>query len=592
MELDVSSNLLLEELTVDSNQLMELDVSNNLLLKKLSVNANRLTELDVSKHLKLTYLIVSNNPFKIKLKPMFKDDVITEEFINNNKLVKLPSQFVSTITTELSDGLVYINNGIQLNEIGRQEYIIKNSIPYNNYTETYEFEVVDITSSVYMIDKNKDYIYIGGDTIEEVINNVEVINGKLSIDGDYLVVKNGEDEVKRFKLIGLKSSVYNLDNDYIYVSDSPDEEVINNIETNANVSVDENNILNISYGQYSKNYTLVRIDTKYDIGGDYIYTLDTNILDNFNVINGNKEIIDDNVVVSYDGIELDRLPILSITSDKYNIYKDHIYAGFKDIELDSINKINVELDKEDNKLVISYQGLQIDEIPYYYITINSEVVRKVSRGIYITNKLEYDIFTSSIEIHGVDDKFSYKIYNSTMEEIVDSNISNDFKFKVLYLDEVIEEWDIKIKKNYVDYLDKVDYEFTEDETVDIIKDISIGNSFVDVRTLIETNGQFNIFDKDDQVLEETGNVKTGDKFVVNFDEYNHIIHLSVKGDVTGRGNIDQEDVNRSYQYLRGDIELEYLYKLASDVTGDGEVKINDISKLYQYTMKKIESLES
>ena len=76
-----------------------------------------------------------------------------------------------------------------------------------------------------------------------------------------------------------------------------------------------------------------------------------------------------------------------------------------------------------------------------------------------------------------------------MEEIIDSNISDGFKFKVLYQDEVIEEWDIKIKKNYVDYLEEVDYEFTEDETIDIIKDITLGKSFIDVRTLIETNGQ-------------------------------------------------------------------------------------------------------
>lgn len=595
-ELDISNNLKLTYLNVSKNKLTSLNASGTTSLQTLVANNNQLTELDVSNTPSLTSLYIYNNQFKRNLKPVLLGDIIN---INENRIVKLPTQLVPYITMRLSDGLEETINGLIALKAGTHNYIFDNELNFSsidnyadNYEETYEFEVVDITSNIYEIDKTKDYIYIGGDSYDEVINNIEVINGELFIDGDYLVVKNGEDEVKRFKLIGLKSSVYDLNNDYIYVSDAPDEEIINNIETNANVSVDENNILNISYGQYSKNYILVRIDTKYDIGGDYIYTLDTNFLDNFNVINGNKEIIDDNVVVSYNGIELDRLPILSITSDKYNIYKDHIYTGFKDIELKYINKTNVELDKKDNKLVIKYKNTIIDEIPYYYITVDSEMVRKVSRGIYIVDKLEYNVFNSLIEVHGIDKKLSYKIYNSTMEEIIDSNISDGFKFKVLYQDEVIEEWDIKIKKNYVDYLEEVDYEFTEDETIDIIKGITLGKSFIDVRTLIETNGQFNILDKKDQVLEETNGVKTGDKFVVSFDDYNHVIHLSVKGDVTGRGNIDQEDVDRSYQYLRGNIELEYLYKLASDVTGDGEVKINDISKLYQYTKKKIESLES
>ena len=60
-ELDVSQNLLLENLSVSENQLTELDVSNNIKLTKLSAVSNRLTSLDVSNNVLLSSLSVGGN---------------------------------------------------------------------------------------------------------------------------------------------------------------------------------------------------------------------------------------------------------------------------------------------------------------------------------------------------------------------------------------------------------------------------------------------------------------------------------------------------------------------------------------------------
>lgn len=109
--------------------------------------------------------------------------------------------------------------------------------------------------------------------------------------------------------------------------------------------------------------------------------------------------------------------------------------------------------------------------------------------------------------------------------------------------------------------------------------------------MIDTTGEIEITTQGGQTLPMTNTMKTGDKILVTFSDYQQHIILSIKGDVTGKGLWNQDDVLKSYSALRQEITLDRIYFLAADLNKDGHLKINDIAKLYQYTQNKIESLE-
>ena len=68
------------------------------------------------------------------------------------------------------------------------------------------------------------------------------------------------------------------------------------------------------------------------------------------------------------------------------------------------------------------------------------------------------------------------------------------------------------------------------------------------------------------------------------------MNLSVLGDVTGTGVIDNSDVIEGYNILKG-TKKEDCYKKAVDVVYDNNLKINDIAKLYQYTKNVISDIK-
>ena len=458
----------------------------------------------------------------------------------------------------------------------------------------YSIKVVDIKSDKYNVDKTKNYIYTGLDSNEDIKNNIIVENCEFSIEDDYLILMNSEKELKRFMLIRLKSSVYDFNNEFLYVGDDSDEEIINNIETSANITIN-NNILNINYGDdYNVNYTLVRLNIGYDISKNYIYTLDSNILEKVNIINGDKKIDNDNLVISYQEIELDRIPILTISSNKYIVTEDYIYTKFKNIDLVDINKSDgLELSIEDNKLIIKYKDTILDKIPYYYIISSSSsvITDNLDNKVYVITGVSSDNLISSLKLNATNENIKFNIYDENKELVEDGTITEGYSLEVLYGDKVIEIYNIEINTEYVEYTENASVYHTGEYGKDILKNLNINNTFKNIKDLIDTNGDVVIKDKDNNVLDVNTNIKTGDKFVVTFPTSEYFIHLSVKGDVTGKGNISNEDVLKSYEILRKRINVETYYELASDVVEDGDIKINDVAKLCQYVEKKISSLE-
>lgn len=588
INLDVSNNLALTDLSVHSNQLTSLDVSKNTALKDLEVSYNRLNSLDLSKNVNLEKLKISDNPYGKLLKPVLVNDTV--HVTSFSSVVKLPIQIIPVYEQVISFGLKLDADNLIATKIGTQTYKIFSSNP--DYKETYTIEVVDITSDKYMIDKTKDYIEVGSDTDEEVLNHITIENGEASIEGEELIVKNGEDVVKRFKLIRIESSVYDLSNSYIYVGVDTDEEIINQIETNANMMI-ENNMLKVQYSETDfTSYMLIRLDTNYDLSNHYLYTLDTDILDKIDVVNGDKNIENSNIVISYNGEEVDRIPILTITSDLYDITKDYIYTRFRQFNLDRINKSDaLELNIYNHELEIKYQDTLLDGIPIYTLNINSNKIRVSSKSyiIYVSGDINYFDFINSFIWNTTNEDMKINLYNGNKELVTDGTVTEGYSIEVLYKNHVIDNYIIQYRQEYVEYQEGLQVKATDEYGIDILKNLSIQNTFQDIRSLIETDGVITIQDKDNKELDVSSKVKTGDKFVVTFSESNYLIYLSIKGDVTGTGSIGLEDVLKSYQILRGESVDEY-YKLASDINEDGLLKVNDVAKLYQYTENKIESL--
>jgi len=74
----------------------------------------------------------------------------------------------------------------------------------------------------------------------------------------------------------------------------------------------------------------------------------------------------------------------------------------------------------------------------------------------------------------------------------------------------------------------------------------------------------------------------------------YIYTIVVKGDVTGDGKIDINDVSKTYNAYRKDIILTIAEREAGNVAGaqEKDVDILDVSLLYNYVRGDVESLEA
>ena len=301
-ELDVSKNTALQQLYVGNNQLTSLDVSKNTTLKTLEVYNNKLTNLDVSNNTALTTeLAVYNNPFTTKL-VTYKSKSINIE--NDNRLVILPEGKTSTLTkiSDENENVVIDGSNISIDKIG--EYVVTADYKHDiatiyggTYSVTYNIKVIEITSDKYKIDEDKEYIYTGTDVDKDTILNNINLDSKCSkvIEDNKLIIKYGDEVLKTFKIVNVSSTKYDLSKEYIF----DNKFSIDNIKVVNGTSEVNNNQLLIKYEDVVLNkYNLVSCNsTKYDLSKDSIKVLDNNIeefINNIKCINCNVKIFDGN----------------------------------------------------------------------------------------------------------------------------------------------------------------------------------------------------------------------------------------------------------------------------------------------------------
>ena len=577
--LDVSKNIKLEQFSASSNQLTELDVSNNTSLTSLDVFDNQLTSLDASKNSLLTYLRVYGNPFATNI-IIYKGSINTD---GDNRFVKLPEGKTSTLTSlKSNNSVVNIDgNNININKIG--EYVAtadyKHDIQsnFNTYSGTYNIKVIEITSDKYMINEEDSYIYTSTDIDNDtILSNINLDSECTKvIENNELVIKYNDEVLKKFKIINISSTKYDLSKEYIY-DNSFNKDNINVI--NGTSEVVDNELLIKYNDDVLERYKIVSISsTKYDLSKEYIYDNNFN-KDNINITNGTSEIVNNELLIKYNNDVLERYKIVSISSTKYDLSKEYIYIGTGDIDLDSIKVVNGTIELVDNELILKYGEEVLDR--YKIIGIKFGNLKVNMNLVVITKNITYDVFISNITTNGV----TYKIFNGE-EEVTSGNISKGMVVKVYYKEEVV--YTYNITDEYLGFIEPLE---VVEETKRIYK-VKLNTSVNDLLSKINTSGTITI-KKDDKIITDNTLVGTGTKVIIELSSGTKEYTLVIKGDVTGTGKSSVSDVAKLYQYLKKKITMEdYFIEAGNVVNTDNEIRINDVAKLYQFIKGKLNSLE-
>ena len=430
---DVSNNTELTYLDVSGNQLTSIDASNNTELTHLEVGNNQLTTIDVSNNTSLKYLIIDSNPF-IENKGIYKNDI----FDNTNSIVKLPKDKESILTTILQ------NHGprdkVDTSNLGNYQYDLtfKHTIGDNTgsiYHVKLNLYVIEATSNKYDINAEEGYIYTTTDTDEEtILSNINLNYGETLIEDNKLLIKYNGELIKSFDIINISSEKYDISKNYIYLG-------INNLSLgDINVAngekIVEDNKLKIKYNDnILKEYDLIKISSeKYDLTREYIFDNDFNV-DNITSTNGTKEVVDNKLLIKYNDELLQSYDIVSVNSNKYDLSKKYIYTVNEEIDLNDINVINGQKSIEDNKLLVKYNNDLLKEYAIY--NINFGEYKTYDGLLILPENTTYEELTNNITTNGV----TYKIFNGE-SEVTEGNISEGMIIKIYYEDEVIDEYEV------------------------------------------------------------------------------------------------------------------------------------------------------
>ncbi len=436
--LDLSQNTNLEDLNANVNQLTELDVSKNMALTALYVANNQLTTIDVSNNSKITYLYIDSNPFA-ENKAIYKNDM----FNNTNSVVKLPEGKTPTMTAVKQNNSVV--EKVDTSNQGYYQYDLyfRHSMS-GPYTVKLNLYVIEATSDKYDINAEEGYIYTKTDTDEEtILSNISLNYGVASIEDNKLLIKYDGELIKSFDIVNVSSDVYKITDDYLYYENG--NMMSSNIKlTNATYTMVEdythNSKMSIQYnGKEIDILDFVTYCSKdYDLTKDYIFTEEELNLDLINTKNLIKEVVDNKLIIRYNDEIFESIDIVKIESNKYDLSKDYIYTGTSDLDLNNINVINGQKIVENNKLLIKYNDDLLKE--YQVISINFGKYKTYDGLLVLPEEITYENLTNNITTNGV----TYKIFNDG-NEITEGNINEGMIVKIYYDNEVMDEYEVTIE---------------------------------------------------------------------------------------------------------------------------------------------------
>lgn len=350
------------------------------------------------------------------------------------------------------------------------------------------------------------------------------------------------------------------------------------------------------------------------------YTLEFDVKNNSGINKGNdvewyivsgNDLVD-NIQADWDG-EKQTIRVKTKGSLKYN-------------EIKSI-RLGCKVDGENVEIYNEYEGW-VDAITidvygtteaYYKAdsnTIEYYFPAKVNTGTESGNDGNYPTTTSISDVTGARIQVICNGISLGMTTAITYNIGNVAKFESDYIDTVIYNLNNlgRIKDTCVftfrmrpcDINKQSNKNLYSDVTVNIYK-LTVQGDDIETKTYYGREGQqvtIEAVPMNGRVIKEVvwsddGNVKTAQRTVItNRDEKKNVYTAkatfmptgTVKGDVTGDGEVAMGDVVKVAKVVAGTLSLTDDEKVIADVTGDGEVAMGDVVRIAKYVAGTISEL--
>lgn len=335
--------------------------------------------------------------------PQYSSEVyeINDDYIITN--TKNINEIIQNISTE--NCTVVVDAGTDSSSSG----VISNGAKLkimNDNTALKELDIIYMGSNNY--DLTNDYIInTKYEDSSNIINDIEVINGTLSIKNGQLVLSYNNTGIKNYDIINLLSNYYkiNVSKKYILIDEVISDIILYNINNSSNVSLAINDeTLNINYqDKVIESLKIISVySDKYvfDINKGYVNVFDDSVGDSLkNNINTNATInIEGNdLVISYNNSSLDTLKIVGISSNKYKLKygtSNYIYT-VNDNNIDSIknnvNVVNGDIAISSGNLQLLYKNNLVYEFKLLYLDSNEYKID--NNMVYIKEATDYSLFT-------------------------------------------------------------------------------------------------------------------------------------------------------------------------------------------------------
>ncbi len=512
-----------------------------------------------------------------------KDDYI----IVNTKEIKT---ILSSIQTEGCTAVVHNNNQDVTSgtiQEGASVKIVSNSKVLK------ELSVIYINSEKY--DLTKDYLLTSLDSLDDIISDVEVINGTLSVKNGKLVLSHNSTGIYEYDILNLTSDKYFVDiqKKVMLVSDEIDDSLKNNIHISSNMSMArDGEVLKISYkNNVILELAIVHLDSsiyQVDLKNRYVYilfdSLENSILSKFNS-NATLSITNNKLSISKNNEIVSRLDVINLKTDKYLIHStsggedSYIYTQTdftSDEVLKNVTSLNGKLSLENDQLILSYNGKRVDYYNILYFTSNDYSFK--DKTILTKEVVDYNTFISKISFKGL----TYQVCNTLSTEVTSGNIEDNYYLRLLRDGVIVDTYKIR-----VEYFELKNLAVNDENK--IIYNLNLNSTYNDLIKNIDTSGEVRFFDKNNRQLQLSDKVMTYSTLQVKLSSGTKTYQLSVFGDVTGTGTVTAGDIAKIYQAVKGKITLDTVSTLAADVTHDGKIAVNDVAKAYSYLKGKISS---
>lgn len=262
-----------------------------------------------------------------------------------------------------------------------------------------------------------------------------------------------------------------------------------------------------------------------------------------------------------------------------------VNAQSKDIEAKYETSYNVEL-----------VSVHLNNNSKYFVIDNYEF--EVSTT---TNNIEIVIIRASGDASNYAKKFSgsndnyYLIIYQNGEKINTSSVSIKINSTSKVLNVYKNNGKLLEKSNEKISLTANDYFFVITDTIDIGENNYVvtdnGNRVDNVDDIeISDDSVIEIYNSKDIKVDNTSVLGTNYKVIITTGTEVKKYVIIVKGDTTGDGKINLNDITRLYHYYKGIELMDECYVLAGDVASNQIINLNDVTKLYHYYKNIITSL--